>query len=213
MVIAELSFGSRIDDDDDETVALFVPVVQAQHMAAALSIADLIHRQCLHWGVDHIPTSFLQPINAALAVVTNDLEPPEHRSAFIKLALGLHSLSKRSVSAESMLRMLRLTMRQKHLMTSGDMDKLFKDADQHWEDSLWVRLGAAAGPGPAFGSTTDNHHSELDTMHFLEAFSGGSLSIQQQSGGATPEESYALLIDKWNHFNMGGPSSSSSSSC
>src|SRR5690242_20075665 len=73
MVLSELNFTSQLDDEDDATVALLVPVIQAQHMASALAIADLVHRQCIHWGVNHIPTSFLQPINAAIPVITGDL--------------------------------------------------------------------------------------------------------------------------------------------
>lgn len=209
MVIAELSFGSRIEVEDDATVALFVPVVQAQHMAAALTIADLVHRQCIHWGVDHVPTSFLQPINAALAVVTNDLEPAEHKSAFIKLAIGLHSLSRRSVSAESILRMLRLKLRQKRLMSSGDIDRLFEDADDHWEESLWVPQGTAV-TNILSVSGREKVSGDDDPMDFHANVDGGR--AVQHGGGGTVDENYDLLIEKWNHFNLGASSSSSSSS-
>lgn len=209
MVLSELNFTSHLDDGDDATVALLVPVIQAQHMAAALAIADLVHRQCIHWGVSHVPTSFLQPINAAIPVITSDLEPSGHRSAFIKLAIGLHSLARRSVSAESVLRRLRLRLRQKRLMTSGDIDRLFSEASEQWKVSLWQpsqsKRESSSILSPGFGI---DRASTIDS----EYMDGTDTHQPQTDGGGTVDESYDLLIGKWNHFNLGAFSSSSSSS-
>lgn len=205
MVLSELSFTSQLDDEDDATVALLVPVIQAQHMASALAIADLVHRQCIHWGVNHIPTSFLQPINAAIPVITGDLEAAEHKSAFVKLAIGLHSLARRSVSAESALRLLKLRLRQKRLMASGDIERLFKEASDHWEASLWGpprtrrdSSGLAPNLDPDHGSVVNGDYQGPHPL--------------QPDGGGTIDESYDLLIGKWHHFSLGAWSSSSSSS-
>lgn len=211
MVLSELNFTSQLDDGDDATVALLVPVIQAQHMAAALAIADLVHRQCIHWGVSHLPTSFLQPINAAIPVITSDLEPAGNKSAFIKLAIGLHSLARRSVSAESVLRMLRLRLRQKRLMTSGDIDRLFAEASEQWKASLWTpspqtRHESLSILNPDFHMgagtrATDGVYPDSTSSHHPEIGAGGTL-----------DESYDLLVSKWNNFNLGAFSSSSSSS-
>jgi len=189
VVLSEQIFTSQIDDEDDATVALLAPVIQAQHMASALTIAELVHQQSVHWGVDHVPISFLQPVNAALAVVVGDLEPSEHKSSFIKLVIALHSMSRRSVSAESMLRMLWLKLRQGRLMSSDSIEKMFRDADKHWEASiLSPNVGVAKAP---------------EGVQFGEAPASASVNV---------DESYDMLIEKWNHFNLGAPSSSSSSS-
>lgn len=200
MVLSELNFSSQLDDEDDATIALLVPVIQAQHMAAALAIAELVHRQCIHWGVSHVPTSFLQPINAAIHVITSDLEAAEHRSAFVKLAVGLHSLARRSVSAESALRMLRLRLLQKRLMASSDIDRLFAEASEHWEASLW-----GLPPTRRDSSGIIGNESVIDGDY-------KDRNPSQPDGGATVDESYDLLIGKWNNFNLGAHSSSSSSS-
>ena len=204
MVLSELSFTSQLAEEDDTTVALLVPVIQAHHMASALAIADLVHRQCVHWGVDHVPSSFLQPINAALPVITSDLEPDEHKSAFVKLAIGLHSLARRSVSAESVLRMLMLKLRQRRLMASGDIDRLFKDAGDHWQGSVWTppETRRASSLTPGLMGVVDG-----DIEDDYQGPNG-----PQQDGGGTSDEAYDLLIEKWNHFNLGLTSSSSSSS-
>ncbi|KAJ9631203.1 hypothetical protein H2204_008288 [Knufia peltigerae] len=185
LVLSELIFTLQADDeDDDATVSLLVPVVRAQHMTSALAVADLVHLQSVYWGVDHIPISFLQPVNAALSVVMNDLEAAERKASFVKLAVALHSLSRRSVSAESMLRVLRLKIRQLQLMSSNNIEKMFKDAGAQFEGSVSspaVGL-AAAGEVVGFGE------------------------------GAIPEESYDLLVERWNQFHLGAPSSSGSSS-
>lgn len=183
-MLSELNFTLQADDEDDATVELLVPVVRAQHMTSALAIADLVHLQTVYWGVDHIPISFLEPINAALAVIIGDMEAAERKSSFVKLAVALHGLSRRSVSAESMLRMLRLTLRQRRLMSVSDIEELFKDASDHWEASLW-----SAHVGVATAS-----------------------DVTQFSDVAVGEESYDMLLEKWNHFNLGATSSSSSSS-
>jgi len=200
MVLSELSFSSRLEDEDDATVALLLPVIQAQHMAAALAIVELVHRQCIHWGVNHVPTSFLQPINAAIYVITSDLEAAEHRSAFVKLAVGLHSLARRSISAESALRMLRLRLRQKRLMVSSDIDQLFSEASEHWESSLWSPPPTRRDSSGIIGSESviDGHHKDKN--------------LSQPDAGGTVDEGYDLLIGKWNNFNLGARSSSSSSS-
>ncbi|KAK5053081.1 hypothetical protein LTR84_002055 [Exophiala bonariae] len=211
MVLSELNFTSHLDDEDDATVALLVPVIQAQHMAAALAIADLIHRQCIHWGVSHVPTSFLQPINAAIPVITSDLEPAEHKSAFVKLAIGLHSLARRSVSAESVLRMLRLRLRQKRLMASGDIDRLFAEASEQWKASLWTpppqtRHESSSNPNPGFTMATSANVMDGDYPD------GEGSRHPVTDGGGTLDESYDLLVSKWNNFNLRAFSSSSSSS-
>ena len=195
MVLSELNFSSSIDDEDDTTVALLVPVIQAQHVSSALAIADLVHRHSTHWGVSNIPTSFLQPLNAALSVIINDLESPDHKSAFIKLAVALHCLSRRSVAAESMLRMLRLMLRQKGLMSSEDIENMFKDANDHWEATVFG-LASSLGGG------------EDVQMEIADAES----SQPTRARGVDVDEAYDMLIEKWDHLNMGGVSSSSSSS-
>nr|KAK5448942.1 hypothetical protein LTR18_002030 [Exophiala xenobiotica] len=184
LVLSELNFTLQADDEDDTTVALLVPVVRAQHTTSALAIADLVHLQSVYWGVDHIPISFLQPVNAALSVVMYDLDTAERKSSFVKLAVALYSLSRRSVLAESMLRMLQLKLRQLRLLSSDVTEKMFKDANDHFEASLLSpNVGvAAAGEAAAFGES-------------------GML-----------EETYDMLVEKWNHFHLGAPSSSGSSS-
>ena len=184
LVLSELNFTLQTDDEDDATVELLVPVVRAQHMTSALAIADLVHLQSVYWGVDHIPISFLEPINAALAVVIGDMEAADRKSSFVKLAVALHGLSRRSVAAESMLRMLRLTLRQRRLMSAKDVDQLFKDARDHWEASV---LSPHVGVATASDAT---QYSEIGTT----------------------EETYDMLVEKWNQFNLGALSSSSSSS-
>lgn len=185
LVLSELIFTLQADDEDDATLSLLVPVVRAQHMTSALAIADLVHLQSVYWGVDHIPISFLQPVNAALSVVMNDLEAAERKSSFVKLAVALHSLSRRSVSAESMLRVLRLKIRQLRLMSSNDVADMFKDADVQFEGSV---------SSPAVGVAA-----------IVEAVGLGE--------GAMAEETYNMLVEKWNKFHLGAPSSSGSSSC
>jgi hypothetical protein len=184
LVLSELNFTLQADDEDDTTVALLVPVVRAQHTTSALAIADLVHLQSVYWGVDHIPISFLQPVNAALSVVMYDLDTAERKSSFVKLAVALYSLSRRSVLAESMLRMLQLKLRQLRLLSSDVTEKMFKDVNDHFETSLLSpNVGvAAAGEAAAFGES-------------------GML-----------EETYDMLVEKWNHFHLGAPSSSGSSS-
>ncbi|KIW16186.1 hypothetical protein PV08_06237 [Exophiala spinifera] len=184
LVLSELIFTLQADDEDDATLSLLVPVVRAQHMTSALAIADLVHLQSIYWGVDHIPISFLQPVNAALSVVMNDLEAAERKSSFIKLIIALHSLSRRSVSAESMLRVLRLKIRQRQLMSSNDIGNLFKDADAQFEGSLSSPVVGVAATGEAVGF----------------------------GDGVMPEETYDVLVEKWNQFHLGAPSSSGSSS-
>ncbi|KAK4948045.1 hypothetical protein LTR10_013099 [Elasticomyces elasticus] len=184
LVLSELNFTLQTDDEDDATVELLVPVVRAQHMTSALAIADLVHLQSVYWGVDHIPISFVEPINAALAVIIGDMEAADRTSSFVKLAVALHGLSRRSVAAESMLRMLRLTLRQRRLMSAKDVDQLFKDASDHWEASVL---------SPQVGVATAS-----DATQFNEV--------------GTAEETYDMLVEKWNQFHLGAPSSSSSSS-
>ena len=182
--MSELNFTLQADDEDDATVALLVPVVRAQHTTSALAIADLVHLQSVYWGVDHIPISFLQPVNAALSVVIYDLDAAERKSSFVKLAVALHSLSRRSVSAESMLRMLQLKLRQLRLMSSNDSEKMFKDANDHFEASLLSPTVGVAAAGEA------------------AAFSESGML----------DETYDTLVEKWNKFHLGAPSSSGSSS-
>lgn len=184
LVLSELNFTLQADDEDDSTVALLVPVVRAQHTTSALAIADLVHLQSVYWGVDHIPISFLQPVNAALSVVIYDLDAAERKSSFVKLAVALHSLSRRSVSAESMLRMLQLKLRQLRLMSSNDSEKMFKDANDHFEASLLSPTVGVAAAGEA------------------AAFSESGML----------DETYDTLVEKWNKFHLGAPSSSGSSS-
>lgn len=185
MVLSELSFSLDMQSEDELSIGLLVPVVRAQHMTSAMAIADLLHLQSVYWGVHHTPISFLQPVNAALAVVVLDMESAEQKSSFVKLAIALHSLSRRSVSAEGLLRVMRLKLHRQELMSSSDIDDMFKDADDHWEASL-VSADAVAGRTP-----------EL-------AQSGESSST---AGGL----SYEALVKKWDHFHVGASSSSDSS--
>ncbi|KAL6240268.1 hypothetical protein RBB50_012815 [Rhinocladiella similis] len=174
----------QAEDDDDATLALLFPVVRAQNMTSALAIADLVHLQSVYWGVDHIPISFLQPVNAALSIVINDLDGDQCKSSFVKLAVALHGLSRRSVSAESMLRGLHLRLRQLHLMSSDNFKNMFKDADIQFEGSV---SSPATGVKPAGKAAT--------------AF------------GACPmAASYEALVEKWSQFHTRAPSSSDSSS-
>ncbi|KIW36682.1 hypothetical protein, variant 2 [Exophiala oligosperma] len=184
LVLSELTLTLEAEDDDDATLALLFPVIRAQNMGSALAIADLVHLQSVYWGVDHIPISFLQPVNAALSVVINDLDGDRCKSSFVKLAVALHGLSRRSVSAESMLRVLHLRLRQLHLKSSDNFKNMFKDADIQFEGSV---SSPAIGVKPAGKAAT--------------AFGAGPMA-----------ESYEALVEKWSQFHTRAPSSSGSSS-
>jgi hypothetical protein len=197
MVLSELNFTSQLDDEDDATIALLVPVIRAQHIASALSIAEFCHQHSVQWGVDHVPNSILQPINAALAVVTNDLEPAENKSAFVKLTVGLYALSRRSISAESMIRMLKLKLRQKRLMSSSDIDKLFQDAKNHWETSLQHTQAVLT-------ATVDGERPWMATPK-ADGHGGKAKEINP-----TADDGYNQLLENWGNFTLGVPSSGSS---
>ncbi|KIW36688.1 uncharacterized protein PV06_11103 [Exophiala oligosperma] len=184
LVLSELTLTLQAEDEDDTTLGLLVPVVRAQNRTSALAIADLVHLQSVNWGVDHIPISFLQPVNAALSVVVNDIDGDQCKSSFVKLAVALHGLSRRSVSAESMLRVLHLRLRQLQFMSSNGVEKMFKDVDVQFEGSV---------SSPAVGVAAAN-----------EAATG--------FGDGPMAESYETLVEKWSQFHTRTPSSSGSSS-
>jgi len=187
MVLSEMSFTVDMDDEDDVSILLLVPVVRAQHMTSAVAIADLLHLQSVYWGVNHIPISFLQPVNAALAVVLSDMESIDHKSSFVKLAIALNSLARRSVTAEGLLRILRLKLRRRGLMSSTDIENMFQDANAHWDASIFSsHLAGGRGLVPAqFG---------------------------QDATVAVVEVNYESLVEKWSHFDVGAFASSASDS-
>ncbi|KAK6365436.1 hypothetical protein LTS17_011155 [Exophiala oligosperma] len=184
LVLSEMTLTLLAEGEDDSTLGLLVPVVRAQNMTSALAIADLVHLQSVNWGVDHIPISFLQPVNAALSVVVNDVNGDQCKSSFVKLAVALHGLSRRSVSAESMLRDLHLRIRQLQLMSSNHVENMFKDADVHFEGSVVSPAVGLAATGEA-----------------ARAFGDGLMA-----------ESYEALVEKWSRFLTRASSSSDSSS-
>ncbi|KAK6362510.1 hypothetical protein LTS17_012792 [Exophiala oligosperma] len=184
LVLSKMTLTIQADDEDDSTLGLLIPVVRAQNMTSALAIAELVHLQSVNWGVDHIPISFLQPVNAALSVVVNDVNGDQCKSSFVKLAVALHGLSRCSVSAESMLRDLHLRLRQLQPMSSNNVGKMFKDADVYFGGSVFPPAVGVAAAGEA-----------------ARAFGDGLMA-----------ESYEALVEKWSRFYIRDSSSLDSSS-
>ncbi|KAL2445897.1 hypothetical protein ABEF95_012605 [Exophiala dermatitidis] len=219
VVLSELNFTLRIDDEDESTLAMLTPVIRMQHMTAILEIAGLVHRHCMDWGVDHIPISFLHPIHAAIVAIMNDLDPAEHRSAFTKLAVAFHCLSRRSTLAEGMLRILQLDLRRRRLMASNDIKNMFKEANDLWEASAFTpptnrRTGGVGGVGGGdddvlSGRADDGGTGGTDRIHVN---TGQRQQFGSGHGSGVADDSYDLLIEKWNHFNLGMVATSSSSS-
>ncbi|KAL2424742.1 Notoamide biosynthesis transcriptional activator notL' [Exophiala dermatitidis] len=218
VVLSELNFTLPIDDEDESTLAMLTPVIRMQHMTAILEIAGLVHRNCMDWGVDHIPISFLHPIHAAIVAIMNDLDPAEHRSAFTKLAVAFHCLSRRSTLAEGMLRILQLDLRRRRLMASNDIKNMFKEANDLWEASAFTppRRSAGGGGGGGGGGVDVLSGRAIDGTSGTERIHVNTGQRQQfgsgHGSGAAADDSYDLLIEKWNHFNLGTVATSSSSS-
>jgi len=102
----------------------------AAAVSAATTVAHLMERQRLDWGVDHFPVIVIQPITLSAFALLDDLQCQESRSALISLCITIRAVSRRFKVAKGVLRALQTTAEEKKIRLPEETAQLFHEYER-----------------------------------------------------------------------------------